>query len=269
MTAVLSLPSLSAFAFAPVPKESAVALKVTRGKPFSSGAVFVNGKFIEPPYVVERWGTGIRINGKQVTGQVVDWGDFIRTQKDVKTVRKESSAATSGASQTVPAATADVDAGSLDDLFDDDPKPKAKAVARKQPAAARPSVSYELAGDFAPNEATKALLARINAFRTEIDRTLRSGGFICFGDSYAQVTGDSRTLMNLLEKLPACQRDARDLPDFCDKVRASSLVYLHESLRRDLYRNRIDYRKLQDLRTKLKRDTDVQRMLDSASRSLF
>ena len=38
-----------AFAFQPVPTESAKALGVTRGKPFSAGLVFVNGKYIEPP----------------------------------------------------------------------------------------------------------------------------------------------------------------------------------------------------------------------------
>ena len=37
-----------------IPKASAKALGVTRGKSFSSGVVFIEGKYIPPPYVVER-----------------------------------------------------------------------------------------------------------------------------------------------------------------------------------------------------------------------
>lgn len=264
--------SLSAFPFAPIPKESAKALRVMRGKSFSSGAVFINGKYIEPPYVVERWGTGIRINGKQVTGQVVDWNEFLKTQKGVKTVRQEPAVSVPAVSAP-PAVIEDVDESSLDDLFDDDPKPKKKAAVRKSsaPVAAKPkpTVSYELEGEFVPTDSTKAMVARINAFRTEIDRTLRSGGFICFGDSYSQVTGDARTLQGLLEKLPECQKNAQDVQDFCEKARAANLVYLHEVLRQDLYRNRTDYRKLQDLRTKLKKNNEMQKVLEEVSTPLF
>ena len=71
--AVAVMTAMGAFAFQPIPKESAKALKVTRARPFSAGAVFINGKYVEPPYVVERWGTGIRINKIPVTGQIVDW----------------------------------------------------------------------------------------------------------------------------------------------------------------------------------------------------
>ena len=55
-----------------IPVASAKALGVTRGKAFRSGLVFINGKYRAPPYVVSRWGTGLRINDKPVTGQVID-----------------------------------------------------------------------------------------------------------------------------------------------------------------------------------------------------
>ena len=56
-------------AFETVPHDALVQLKATVGKPFTAGLVFVNGKFIPPPYKVERYGTALRINGQQVTGQ--------------------------------------------------------------------------------------------------------------------------------------------------------------------------------------------------------
>lgn len=280
--------AVSAFAFQPIPKESAKALGVTRGKKFSAGVVFINGKYVEPPYVVERWGTGIRINSIPVTGQVVDWIEFLKTQPGVRVEKSETAAAPEKTSKPVPEPAAapapapaeDVDASSLDDLFDDDPKPAKSAKAATAPRAAvaaapvaskpvRTSVTYVLSEKFRHNDDSKALLKRINANRTEIDRTLRSGGFICFGDSYSQVQGDRRTLMELLEVLPELQQRSPDVQVFCAKIREAKLVYLHEVLRRDLFRNRADYRKLRERREKLKSDQKWDQIIEEASDPLF
>ena len=270
------------FAFQPVPKESAKALGRTRGKPFSLGAVFVNGKYLEPPYVVERWGTGIRINQMPVTGQIVDWNEFLKTQPDVKVEKKESEPAPSEPAPAEPAATQpdaavsiEAATSSLDDLFDDDPKSKkpeaAEPVAAPPPVPppapkpAKPVVTYALNGEFKHNADSKALLNRVNAARTEIDRALRSGGFICFGDSYSQVQGDRRTLIEMLEALPELLQNSSDVQDFSSKVRAANLIYLNEPLCRDLYRNRTDYRKLKERRGKFKSAQKWNRILEEAS----
>ena len=280
---LLSLATTTAFAFPPIPKESAKALGVTRGKPFSSGMVFINGKYVEPPYVVERWGTGIRINSIPVTGQVIDWTEFLKTQPGVKVEKSEVEVAPAKVQVPAPAAVPvpkpveDVDASSLDDLFDDDPKPakpakttpKAVAAAPAQPRPARSTVTYVLSGKFSHNDDSKALLGRINANRTEIDRTLRSGGFICFGDSYSQVQGDKRTFMELLEVLPELQQRSPDVQAFCVRVREAKLVYLNEVLRWDLFRNRTDYRKLRERREKLKADQKWDQILEEVSDPLF
>ena len=261
-----------AFAFQPVPKEGAKALGVTRGKPFSSGMVFINGKYIEPPYVVERWGTGLRINSIPVTGQVVDWNEFLKTQDGVKTEKKE-------VAQTVPAATPSeaptVDASSLDDLFDDDPKPsksvQGSSASRSVAASAAPKsvTTYSLSGVFKPNDASKALLGRINSSRTEIDRLLRSGGFVCFGDSYSRVTGDKRTLMAMLERLPELEQRSESLDAFRAGVRSAGLIYLNEVLCEDLFRNRIDYRRLKERREKIKSDQKWSQILEDVSDPVF
>lgn len=275
----------SLFAFQPIPKEGAKALGVTRGKPFSAGMVFINGKYIEPPYVVERWGTGIRINSIPVTGQVVDWNEFLKTQDGVKMVKKETSPVqeTAPAAQSVPAAqpAPAADASSLDDLFDDDPKPAKQAPAPRAvetPAASRPVAApavprtittYALSGAFKPNESSKALLGRINSSRTEIDRILRSGGFVCFGDSYSRVAGDKRTLMAMLEKLPELEQRSESLDDFRAGIRSAGLVYLNEVLCEDLFRNRIDYRKLKERRERIKSDQKWSQILEEVSDPVF
>lgn len=269
----------TAFAFQPIPKESAKALGVTRGKKFSSGVVFINGKYVEPPYVVERWGTGIRINSIPVTGPLVDWNEFLKTQPNVKVEKKESEPAPVSAPASAPArsaASVSDEASSLDDLFDDDPKPakpatasKAVAAASAAPRSAKPAVAYVLSGKFSHNDDSRALLKRINANRTEIDRMLRSGGFICFGDSYSQVQGDRRTLMELLGALPELQQRSSDEQSFYSSVRAARLVYLNEILCQELFRNRMDYRKLKERREKLKSDEKWEKMLDDVSDPIF
>ena len=269
---LVAMAATGAFAFQPIPKASARALGVTRGKSFSSGAVFVNGKFIEPPYVVERWGTGIRINQTPVTGQVVDWVEFLKTQSGFKVTKTEVAPPPEPAPAEEPApAAAETEAAgeaaeaagdSLDSLFEDDSdsgsdKKKSASAPAKRPSASPPpprpkvTVSYSFEGDFVPNETTKKFVASINVLRTEIDRILRSGGFICFGDNYSRVVGDKRTLSDLLEKLPELQQGATSVEDFCTKTRAAHLDYFNEVLRWDLYKNRVDYLKLRKLRERL------------------
>ena len=265
-----------AFAFQPIPKESAKALKVTRGRPFSAGAVFINGKYIEPPYVVERWGTGIRINKEPVTGQIVDWGEFLKTQEGVKVEKKTEAAPSTPVVQQAAPVVEDVDSSSLDDLFDDDPKPvKRKSGSPvRSPAVTRPSVprttvSYVLDGEFKANDASKVLVGRINETRTEIDRILRAGGFICFGDAYSRVSGDKRALLSMLEALPELQQRSASVDAFRSGVRSAGLVYLNEVLCEDLFRNRIDYRKLKERRERIKSDQKWSQILEDVSDPVF
>lgn len=265
LLAALLCAATAAAAMPEIPKASRTALGATRGRSFSSGVVFVEGKYLPPPYVVERWGTGIRINSKPVTGQVIPWSEFLKTQSGVKVTKTEVKPAVQPKQQSF-----EMDDFSLDDLFDDDPKPRKKRKpAQRRQTGPSYSVSYSMEGDFVENEASKGLVARINAVRTEIDKILRMGGFICFGESYSRISGDSASAMKLLEKLPGILRTSYTLSDFKYAVRSAGLVYLHETLCEDLYRNRIDYPKLQERYEKLKGDAEIQKMINEAAEPLL
>ena len=251
--------------FARQPPEAAKALGGTYGKPIDAGYVFVDGKYLAPPYKVDRVGTVIKINGVQVTGQVIAWNEFIKTQSGV-TVSKTETPAAGGDDlfDDAPASEPEVeedddddDSSALDDLFDDDPKPKKKAAKKpaKKRAAPRPkkptvTVSYSLEGDFVPNEKSRELVKKIAARRKAIESKLLNDGLICFGSRYTSIQCDKLAAKRILEKLPEIQKQHKDPAQFTQAVRAAGLVYLSEPCINDLCRNRTDYYQLMERRKK-------------------
>ena len=274
--AVVGAAALAAQAFPEIPMESAKALGVTKGKSFVSGIVFVNGKYLPPPYVVSRWGTGLRINGQPVSGQVIDWAEFVRTQAGAKVNRTvEPTTPEPVVLAPEPGSAEDDSDSSLDDLFDDGPKVKKSArksgsaplSVAKAPVKPKETVTYSFDGAFTPNARTKQLLNSINASRSEIDRTLRLGGFMCFGDGYARIVGDSRTAERLLDTVPDLMQKCGSARELYAAVRAAGMVYLTERFCEDLFRNRIDYRVLRERREAMKRDKAWSSALGSPSAS--
>lgn len=271
--AAVALGALATWAFPEIPRESSKALGVTRGNKFSEGLVFVNGKFIAPPYRVERWGTGIRINKVPVTGQVIDWAEFLKTQPGYAPVPAPEPPPSAPTAPTAAEPANDYDDASLDDLFDDNPVPKKKAEPPPPVAAAprpvpAPKPVPTLTGPFVKNDASKALVKKVNAARAEIDRTLRAGGFICFGDGYSRIVGDARAAAKLLDALPEIQMKSETVASFRAAVRLAKLDYLHELVCDDLFRNRIDYRKLLEHREKLRKEQEWKKMME-APKPLF
>ena len=259
-------------ALPPVSFEVAKALKVTRGKSIRSGLVFVDGKYLPPPYVVERYGNALRINGVQVTTPLIPWSDFLRTQdgavvttETVQPATNEAPAAVAAPEPTpAPAATSQAVADITDwddplaDLFADEKPAKKKTPTRtSRPKPAKPVVrppmtvtKVEFNGDFAMNDKAKALVERLNRSRTRVDAYLREDGFICFGSTYAQVSGGAGAAKLLLARLPELQRDQTEHDDFITAARASGLGFLSEPILSDLFRNRLDYVKLVKLRNR-------------------
>lgn len=266
---MVALTALTALCFEAIPKASAKNLGATGGKEIKTGIVFVNGKFIPGPYKVSRWGTGIKINDQFVTGQVVSWNDFVKTQPGAEKI-ETSVGGSSGDTEdeggdmmedegdSMDDLWSDDDDMGLDDLFDDEPKPKKAAAAKKAPAkkkaAKKPTkkVTYKLKGEFAHNDQTRALLKKINDARSDIDRQLRLGGMICFGDRYSRVIMDKGPAMKLLDKLPELQQSAKSADEIIGGIRQLRMDFIPRDLCREFYQNRVDYHNLQQLRKKLK-----------------
>jgi len=237
---------------APVPKEALKAFQVAKGKPCKTGVVFMDGKYLPPPYVVKRYGTAIMINDIQVTAPLVAWEDFVKTQSGVQVTRTETPAAAvpEPAEEPEPEVEEEASDDPLADLFDDEPKPAKKKPAAKKKRVRKPpkptvTTTYAMDGDFVMNDASKALLEKINRYRTDVNARLLKGGFIFFGSKYPRVSGDSREARRLLATLPNLLRNASDGARLFAELRRNNFVYLTEPIAADLVRNKYLYPQLE------------------------
>ena len=257
--------------FEPVPKQALVELKATIGKPFTAGLVFIDGKFLAPPYKVERYGTALRINGQQVTGQLIKWDAFLKTQAGAKIERVEMPAVdvVSAAPVAEPVAQVDSDddlASEFDDLFDDNPKPKKKKKAPRPasvPAAPPPpATTVVFDGEFQSNQKTKLMIDRLNKIRTDLEVSLRKGGSCFFSSRYATITADRGPTDIFLSVIPQVMKECSTFEMFSSTARSRGVTFLSDNVMRDLHRNRLDYIRLQDRAKVVKEERKWESMLN-------
>lgn len=242
------------------PKGASKALRIARGKPFESGLVFVDGMYLPPPYQVERYGTVIRINGVQVSEQIVPWDDFVRTQANVSETKSEIPAEdVEKVIEEEVEVEEEVEGDPLDDLFGDTKKPtrKVKKIVKKTvkvPGKPRTVVNYSFDGKFELNDRAKALLAKVNASRTDIETRLRSGHYFFFGTRYSRVTGDAGASSLIVENLPDILKAAQNPRQLGSLARQKCALSLPDALYEDLYRNRYCYPVLAERRKSARKD---------------
>ena len=252
------------------PREAAPALKATLGKQFTSGFVFIDGKYIKPPYKVERYGTVLRINGMQVTNPIISWNEFVKTQEGVKVTKKEIAAQSSPEPEALSDDSFDMDdlSSDLDDLFSDEPAKPKKSAPRRAPRPRGPTtvVTYELEGPFVPNDRTKALVDRINGARGKLEGQLRSGWYFFFGSRYSAISGDSRVATDLLYRLSQAMKSSESYEQFADNLkRHSDTSMLPQPLVDDLFAHKSDHFAIERRVKNAKSERDVQNMINRAT----
>lgn len=234
-------------AFESVPRQALVELKATVGKPFSSGLVFIDGKYLAPPYKVERYGTAIRISGHQVTGQIIRWDEFLKTQPGARVEQPEASEDAEAPESDETESAPEVSPYDIDSLYyDEGASAQRTRTAAAKPAARKPAPVVVFEGQFKANEKTRAMVASINKLRSDIELALRKGGSCFFGTRYSMITADRGPTDMFLESMPLVMKDNNTFAAFSSAARAKGVTYLSESVMRDLFRNRLDYIRLQD-----------------------
>lgn len=246
-------------AFEKIPQQARKELKGVRGKKVRTGFVFVEGQYVPPPYVVARMGNGLFVNGKQVTGQVVPWKQFLATQPGAAALLSETKS--EGEAAKPKAAEAD----SVDDLFDDG--------GSEAPAEGEGGGDADAAGggaeealpnvDFAMNSRARMLLKQIDEARTRLDKQLRTGAVCFLGSKYPAVTVPQRMARQFMDFFPEAMRDSNGVQEMLDKVRSKGYPFIRRELCKDLLEHRADYLRLMDRRQKDREADELQQMLNN------
>lgn len=271
--------TVCAWALPDVPEEAKKELGSTYGVPQVDGFVFIEGKYIAPPYSVSRKGNGVFINRIQIA-QPVSWtavggtvpeppktsvkketdGDFEeveetpvpaagtpaeKNENDNGEVANEQAAAPAGNKE------ADTVKKKIDDLFADDedepaaspaPKPVARppALTTGAKTAAPNSVSAPVPVADAP--AKKAELRQnLDKLRLHYENSLKQNHFFFFSESHSVITGNSGSSRTLIYALPSALRAARSAEDLLLRLQRQGVYFLDLPTAAQLFRNRLSF----------------------------
>lgn len=258
------------------PPQAVANLKITNPrKPVRSGYVFVNGCYIPPPYRVSRYGTVIKINGVQVTGQVIPWSRFVNApQSDAPSPVRERKMSVPSVKKSPVKKIATVD-----DLFADDPP------AQQQPGKSNQSEIDELFGGGAPSSAASAktsaesvsddapfvksprtdqMVKRINAYRSDIHRRLLEGDAWFFGTAYSQIQVPRSLAGKFLDALPGAMSESSDANALYAKLRSLGFAFVSRQICADLFANIANAPKIVERRRVERATEDTQNLINSA-----
>ncbi|MBO7166866.1 MAG: hypothetical protein J6V88_05000 [Kiritimatiellae bacterium] len=256
-------------AFEQTPAAAVVNLKITSPKkPVRSGYVFVNGEYIQPPYRVVRYGTVIKINGKQVTGQVVPWKRFTNSAAAPSST-SSAPRRTESVKKTTKSAVTEISA--LDALFDDAPAVSISAPSSsnepEETSSSTSSASEDSneEGEFVKDARTKALLLRINNYRNTIHRHLMDGGVYFFGVEYSQIYIPGNIAPGMLDVMVKAIKDSPDADSLHQLLRAKGYPFICKELCSDLLSNAVDTTKITERRRKDRSKEDTRSLINKAA----
>ena len=108
---------------------------------------------------------------------------------------------------------------------------------------------------------SKILSRRLLSLTEPIKTSRSSSGCFFFSSRHSRINVDRGAADLLLDALPAVMKNNAGFPGFASAARAANLGYLPEQTLRDLFRNRIDYLKLQERRRVLKEERRWENLL--------
>jgi len=258
--------------FPEVSEEALAELGSTYGIPQMNGFVFIEGRFIPPPYTVTRKGNGIFINRMQVE-QPVPWSGFaaagtngaeppakkaVDADGDFEAV--EAAAKPAPAAPAAPAVPAGEPAAepdkpktaqSIDDLFADEAKPAAQAPAL-QPAAGRTPEDVKAEKD--------ALRANLDRIRKGYEQSLHRGDIFFFGQRHNRVNGNYGTARTLMGVLPKALRHAESPNDLLQRLTQGGVYFIDLGICTELYKNKTTFPLLEERLLKIEEAEAVEAM---------
>ncbi|MBQ9431574.1 MAG: hypothetical protein IJU44_08475 [Kiritimatiellae bacterium] len=253
------------------------AMGTTPGRMVLTGFVFVDGKYLPPPYTVSRIGNGIFVNRVQVE-QPVPWTHFYPPKADEKNDdddfeevddnggKADNAKPANGDFEEVPEtpaapaapqknAAAKVD--DLDDLFaDDDPPPANKPAAKPDAAPAAPQPARDIADEI------ERLKAALDKARATYENRLAKNDIYFFSTSHSRINGNYGTARSMLEVLPEALYAATSAEDLFARLRRANIYFLDERAVRVIFKNKQSYPMLKERRQRIRQ----QEALEAAKR---
>jgi len=269
---VLALPEVSA--------EAVEALKTTTGIPQVSGFVFIDGKYVPPPYTVTRRGNGIFINRIQVL-QPVPWavsetatrdeprmildadGDFEVVEEEEaqenETADDMDDFLFGGAGNSAGGGNREVHA--IDALFDDTPPPTRPT---REPQRRPPPPPTDTA---MTQQQVDELRARLDTLRKNYEIALGRGDIYFFSDGRARVNGTYGTARTLFSVLPAALRTSRTPQELHARLNQGGVFFIDLATCTDLHKNRMSFMQLEERWKQIEADEAAKRTAPGAGRT--
>ena len=254
-----------------VSAEALDALGTTTGMPQTSGFVFIDGKYIPPPYTVTRRGNGIFINRVQID-QPVPWFGTPQEEMPLKKLDDD------GDFEVV-----DEDAGEAEDdvvlveetedlLFGDvlgnDEKPEvAHAIdalfddvaPAKKTASKRNATQPQPTAEGMSTQQIDELKAKLDTLRKGYEVALGRGDIYFFAQHHSRINGTYGSAKTLLSVLPSALRSARSAQELMAKLNQGGVFFIDLATCADLYRNRTSFVQLDERRKQIEADEAAKR----------
>jgi len=252
-TGMAALPEVSA--------EAVAALGSTPGVPQMNGFVFIDGKYVAPPYTVTRRGNGIFINRIQVI-QPVPWVDAAQPEEggektldadgDFEVVEPEK---VQGGDDLLFGGGDEEkeDAHAIDALFDA-PAPKKKEPEKNPPPPAPPT------GASLAKPQVEELKAKLDTLRKKYETELGRGDIYFFSERNSRVNGTYGTAKALFAVLPNALRYAQSPQDLMAKLNQGGVFFLDGATCADLYKHRMSFMQLDDRRKQIEAEEAAKRV---------
>ncbi|HPB10879.1 MAG TPA: hypothetical protein PLU38_10215 [Kiritimatiellia bacterium] len=252
--------------------ETALAeLGIAYGVPGMSGFVFVEGRYLAPPYTVTRRGNGIFVNRVQVEQPVV-WPRGVEPASAARAVDADGDFETVApeAAQPAPAQPVAEDAQkkavkSIDDLFADEEEP----AAAPQPAAARPAPAASTQAVRSPEDHARdkaQVIEGLDRIRAGYEQALSRGEIFFFGQRHNRVNGTYGTARTLMGVLPKALRYAESPLDLQNRLKQGGVYFLDIGICGELFKNRNTFPLLEERLRKIEADEALEAMKKKAAR---
>jgi hypothetical protein len=234
----------------------------TYGTPQMNGFVFIDGRYVVPPYTVTRRGNGIFINrilveqpvvwprggGAEPAGAGQDAKKAIDGDGDFEVVAPE---------QARPAPEPEPEKAkavrSIDDLFADEEEPAAAAApaAPAAPATPVPAAAWPAQQPAArtPEDAAREKAQTVEALdrvRKGYEQALGRGEIFFFGQRHSRVNGTYGTARTLMGVLPRALRQAVSPQDLQQRLQQGGVYFLDSAICAEIFRNKTTFPQLEE-----------------------